>query len=128
LLLIVLCACQGPGERAPLPPLPEKVSALPYAELLTRARWQASQATDAFNVDRWNELEDAAKGLEQTAHYMPKADDVPERLKGMLPASSEELAKQAAGLREAAVARDVKKATEALQRVNLKVRELRLSP
>ncbi len=126
LSLLVLCACQMPGERSALPPLPDKVTAVPYAELLTRARWQASLATDAFNVDRWNDMEDAAKGLEQTARYLMKADDVPEKLKPTLPMAAEDLAKQGASLREAAVARDVKKSTEVLQRINLKVRELRL--
>jgi len=128
LVLLVTCSCQVPGERTTLPPpLPEKVTSLPYAELLTRARLQASQANDAFYVDRWNELEDAARGLEQTARYLAKADDVPAKHSSTLPVAATELGKQSGELREAALARDVKKTTDILQRINLKVRELRLA-
>jgi hypothetical protein len=126
-VLLGAASCQLPSERAPLPPLPEKVTSLPYAELLTRVRWQASQANEAFYVDRWNELEDAAKGLELTARYLARADDVPAKHKDTLPVAAGDLGKEAAALREAAVAKDVKKTTEILQRINLKVRELRLS-
>jgi hypothetical protein len=126
-VLLGAASCQLPNERAPLPPLPEKVTSLPYAELLTRVRWQASQANEAFYVDRRNELEDAAKGLELTARYLARADDVPAKHKDTLPVAAGDLGKEAATLREAAVAKDVKKTTEILQRINLKVRELRLS-
>jgi len=102
------------------------VTALPYAELLTRARTQASVANDAFYVDRWTDLEEAARGLEQTARYLPRADDVPSKHKDTLPVAAGDLAKQAGVLREAAAARDVKKSTDALQKINLTVRELRL--
>jgi len=127
LVLLTMCSCQVPGERSALPPLPEKVTSLPYAELLTRARLQASQANDSFYVDRWNELEDAARGLEQTARYLAKADDVPAKHKDTLPVTATDLGKESAALREAAGGRDVKKTTDILQRINLKVRELRLS-
>jgi len=127
LLLLGASACQSPGERAPLTPLPEKVISLRYAELLTRARTQAAQANDAFYVDRWAELEELARGLEQTARYMLKAEDVPAKHKDTLPVAASDLGKYALSLREAAAVKDVKKATEALQRINLKVRELRLS-
>lgn len=125
-VLLGLSACQTPAERTPLPPLPEKVTSIPYAELLTRARTQASQANDAFYVDRWNDLEDTAKGLEQTARYLARSDDVPAKHKDTLAVAAADLGKLATSLREAASARDVKKATEVLQRINLKVRELRL--
>jgi hypothetical protein len=125
-LLLGAVSCQLPGERAALPPLPEKVTSLPYAELLTRARLQASQANEAFYVDRWNELEDAARGLELTARYLARADDVPAKHKDTLPVAAADLGKEATVLREAAVAKDVKKTTEILQRINVKVRELRL--
>src|SRR5258708_29121482 len=92
-LSLALVACQAPAERAPLPPLPEKVTALPYAELLTRARLQVSQANDAFYVDRWAELIEAAKGLEQTARFLTKADDVPAKHKDTLAEASRELGK-----------------------------------
>jgi hypothetical protein len=124
---LALVGCQLPAERRELPPLPEKVISLPYAELLTRVRSQASLATDAFYVDKWGELEDNAKGLEQTARFLARADDVPVKHKDTLAEASGDLAKLAVQLREAAVAKDVKKATAALQRIHLKVRELRLA-
>jgi hypothetical protein len=126
-LCLALGSCQMPAERRELPPLPDKVISLPYAELLTRARSQATLANEAFYVNRWGELEDAAKGLEQTARYLAKADDVPVKHKDTLPEASADLAKLASQLREAAVGKDVKKVTTALQRVHLKVRELRLA-
>jgi hypothetical protein len=126
-LCLALVSCQLPAERRDLPPLPEKVVALPYAELLTRARSQATLANEAFYVNKWVELEDAAKGLEQTARFLAKADDVPAKHKDTLPEASGDLAKLAAQLREAAGAKDVKKVTAALQRVHLKIRELRLA-
>jgi hypothetical protein len=126
-LALTLCSCQVPAERAALPPLPEKVSSVPYAELLTRLRTQAKQATEAFYIDSWTELEEAAKGIELTARYLPKADDVPAKHKDTLAVAASDLGKEANRLREAAVAKSVKKSTTALQRIQLKIRELRLS-
>ena len=122
--------CQLPPERTAAlpPPLPEKVTSLPYAELLTRARAQAMLANEAFYKDSWGDLEDAAKGLEQTARYLPKADDVPAKHKDTLPVTSADLAKEAGRLREAAAVKDVKKSTASLQKIQLMVREMRLSP
>ena len=125
-LLLPLCACQLPPERTPLPRLPENGPPLPYAELLTRARAQATIATEAFYVNRWDDLEDAAKGLEQTARFLAKAEDVPAKQKDVLPVISGDLGKDAGKLREAAAAKNVKGATDALQRIHLKIRELRL--
>jgi hypothetical protein len=125
--MIFLSACQlPPPEREPLRLLPEDRPPLPYAELLTRARVQASVATEAFYVDKWSDVDDAAQGLAQTARFLAKAQDVPPKQKDALPKVSEELAKQAADLSEAAKAKDVKKVNEALTRIQLTVRELRL--
>jgi hypothetical protein len=126
-LILTLSSCQVPADRAALPPLPEKVSSVPYAELLTRLRTQAKQANEAFYVDSWGELEDAAKGIEQTARFLPKAEDVPAKHKDTLSVAAGDLGKEAAALREAAGAKSVKKATTSLQRIQLKIRELRLS-
>jgi hypothetical protein len=125
-LVLTLSACQLPPERVPLQRLPENGPPLPYAELLTRARAQATVATEAFYVNRWTDLEDAAKGLEQTARYLAKAEDVPARQKDTLGVISGDLGKEAVKLREAATAKDVKQANDTLQRIHLKVRELRL--
>jgi len=121
-----LCGCQLPADRASLRPLPDEVQPVPYAELLTRARTQASIATEAFYVNRWNDLEEAAHGLEVTARYLPKAEDVPPANKDSLTVVSGDLGKEALSLREAAKTQDVKKTNDILQRVHLKVRELRL--
>ena len=118
-------ACQIP-ERPALRPLPEDGPPLPYAELLTRARAQCTVATEAFYVNKWADVEDAARGLEQTAHYLPKAEDIPAKQKDALPAVSTSLNKDAVKLREAAKAQDEKAANEVLQRLHLTVRELRL--
>jgi hypothetical protein len=125
---LAMIACQAPAERAPLPPLPEKVKALPYAELITRARWQASQANDAFYVDKWAEVEEAARGLEDTARFLAKADEVPAKHKTTLSESARALGQEAARLRAAAVARDVKRATVAMTAIHQKVRDLRPGP
>ena len=126
--LAAFCGCQLPPERAAaVRPLPEDSGPVPYAELLTRARAQAGVATESFYVNRWNELEDAAKGLEQTARFLPKAEDVPANHKDTLPVLSADLGKEAGNLREAAKAQDVKRTNDILQRIHLKVRELRLS-
>ena len=125
-VLLSLSACQLPPERVPLQRLPENGPPLPYAELLTRARAQASIATEAFYVNRWNDLEEAAHGLEVTARYLPKAEDVPPANKDSLVVVSGDLGKEAVNLREAAKAQDVKKTNEVLRLVNLKIRELRL--
>jgi hypothetical protein len=64
--------------------------------------------------------------LEQTARFLPKATEVPARQKEKVPDRAVTLGKEAGKLRQAAQAQDVLKANEALQRVNLQVRELRL--
>jgi hypothetical protein len=124
-LLGLALGCAAP-ERLPLKLLPEDGPPLPYAELLTRARHQATTATDSFYVNRWEDLEDAARGLEQTAKYLAKATDVPPKQKDTLAVLAGDLGKEAVTLREAAKAKEVQKANDSLQRIHLKVRELRL--
>lgn len=126
LVLWAAAGCALPMERLPVRLLPEDSPPLPYAELLSRARLQASAAADAFDLNNWAELEDAARGLEQTARFLVKATDVPAKVKDTLPVLAGDLGKEAAKLREAAKDKDVKQASEALQRLRLKVRELRL--
>jgi hypothetical protein len=123
----VFLGCQLPPERLPRQ-LPDDNPSLPYAELLTRARAQARVATESLFVDRWADLEDAARGLEQTAKFMLKADDVPISHKVALPKVCAALTADAVKLHEAAVAKNAKESTDILRRVNLAVRELRLDP
>lgn len=125
--LLVVAGCALPPERVPLQRLPEDGPPLPYAELLTRARAQATYATEAFYVNKWNDLEDAARGLEQSARFLGRAQDVPDNRKAVLPRASTELAAESRKLIEAAKAHD-EKATEAgLQTVHRLVRQLRLA-
>lgn len=127
-ILAALASCQsGPDQRTPLPPLPEKISPMPYARLLERARSLSKQATEAFYVDNWGDLEEAARGLEQTAQYLIKAEDVPGKHRDTLSTMSADLGKLSKELREAAVAKDVKKTTDILTKIQVQVREMRLS-
>ncbi|MGE3806086.1 MAG: hypothetical protein AB7K24_15555 [Gemmataceae bacterium] len=127
LSVLVLAGCQLPPERLPVRPLPEATEPLPYAELLTRARLQATSATEAFFVDQWADLDDYARGLEQTARFMQKSVEVPEPRKKTLEADTKELKDMADQLREAAKAKNVDKTNALLQRIQLKVREMRLA-
>jgi hypothetical protein len=128
-VLLALASCQtGPEQRsAPLVPLPDKVTPLPYGRLLERARAQAKQATEAFYVDNWDELAEAARGLEQTAQYLGKAEDVPGKHKDTLTTMSGDLGKLSRDLRGAAEKKDVKKTTDVLTKIQVQVREMRLS-
>ena len=123
--LLLVVGCQLPPERLPLMPLPEDGPPLSYADTITRARAQAMAGTEAFYVNRWGDLEDAARGLEQTARFLLKAGDVPVRHRDSLAVKAGDLGKDALKLRESAKARDVKTANELLQRIHLTLRELR---
>jgi hypothetical protein len=126
-VLPLLLSCQVPGERVAMPPmLPEKVTPLPYAQLLQRAKALVAKANDAFYVDNWGELEDAARALEQTAQYLAKADDVPAKHKDTLAELSRDFGQLSKALREAAMAKDVKKTTAVMAKLQVKVREMRL--
>ncbi len=124
---LLALGCAIPAERVPLRPLPENGQVLPYAELLTRVRAQTSAANEAFYLDHWNDLEDMAKGIEQTSRFLSKAEEVPEKNRKILQEVTTDLGKSAQKLRDAAAAHDVKRTTEALQQINAKVRDLRLT-
>lgn len=135
-MALLLAGCVAPAERVPLQPLPENGQVLPYPELLTRARAQANAANEAFYVNRWTDLEDLAKGLEQTSRFLAKAEEVPARNKDILKEVTDDLAKNSLKLKTAAAAQNsktgteaqnVKDASDALQQIHLKVRMLRLT-
>jgi hypothetical protein len=126
LALLALASCQLPAERVPLRPLPDDAPPMPYAELLTRARIQAMNAQELYYLDRWQDLEEAAKGLEQTAKHLPKASEIPANQKDTLPITAGDLGKEAIKLRESAHAKDKKKIEESMNVIHSKVRELRL--
>ena len=112
-------------RQALVAPLPEDSVPQPYVKLLRRARAQALAVTDALYVDDWDEADAAAKGLEQTARFLNKATEVPAKQKDNLPVISGDLGKEAGTLRELVKGHDSKKADEVMQRINLKIRELK---
>jgi hypothetical protein len=118
--------CQLPPERPAPPPLLEDSPPLPYAQLLTRARQQATAATEAFYVNRWADLEEDAKGLEQTARFLKKATDVPTSHASTIGNDADALRADASKLRESARGQNASQINEIMQRINLKVRELRI--
>jgi hypothetical protein len=125
--LLTAGSCAVPPERVPLQRLPEGGPPLPYAELLTRARAQATIATEAFYIDRWVDVEDAARGLEQTARFLGRAEDVPANRKDQLPRDSSLLAGEARKLIDAAKAHSEKDTLATLESVHRLVRQLRLA-
>jgi len=124
-LLLFMLGCAVSGERVSLQPLPENGQVLPYAELLTRVRHQATAANEAFYLDHWGELEDMAKGIDQTARFLAKAQEVPAKNKDILTEVTGDLSKGAQKLKEAAAAKNEKDTRDALQEINFKVRLLR---
>ena len=57
-LVMVIAGCTPAPERVPPKLLPDNSPPLSYADLFTRARQQATAATDAFYVNGWSELEE----------------------------------------------------------------------
>jgi hypothetical protein len=126
LLLVVLSiSCRAPVEKLPLMPVPVDGQPLSYSDVVQRARVQASVALEAFYVDQWGDLDGAAAALEQSAGLLRKAVEVPPARQAALGKDADELARLAAQLHEAAGAKDVARANDLMQRINLKVRELR---
>jgi hypothetical protein len=123
-LLLILAGCQT-TERLPLAPLPPEGQSVTYAELYQRARRQTEMANAAFYDDRWDELADVASGLVQTAKYLTKATEVPAGQKDALPELVGDLGKDAGKLRQAALSKKVKDVTDIMQRITLKIRELK---
>lgn len=106
-------------------PLPEGGPPLTYTEMLNRARNQAGAALDAFYVDGWADLEQAAIRLEESARLLPKTVEIPETLKAKLPAEAEALRQDAQKLLEAARGKNAKEANAAMQRINERIRQIR---
>jgi hypothetical protein len=123
----LVIGCVAPAERVPLQPLPENGQVLPYPELLTRVRAQANAANDAFYLNHWSEVEDLARGIEQTARFLSKAQEVPPKNKDILNEVTSDLAKHARELKAAASAKNEKDVTEAMKQITIKIRQLRLA-
>jgi Skp family chaperone for outer membrane proteins len=125
-LFLVVAGCQlSPEARRTMPPLPSEPHALSYRDAVQRARQQAAQATEAFYIDQWTDVDAAAQGLEETARYLTRTRDIPAHQQMVLAIRSEDLAKAAQTLREAVKSRDERRTTEVMQRINLLVRQLR---
>lgn len=122
-LLLIMGCCTA--ERQALKPLPDG-PALTYDEMVNRARAQAALGLEAFYVDGWRDLEEVAQALETTAKHLPKTEKIPERLAPRLVNDAEKLRLDAVQLGEAARAKSVQGANDALQRIHVKIRELRL--
>jgi hypothetical protein len=124
-LLATSLGCQAPPQRAPVAALPEDAAPQPFADLVTRARQQAMTALEAYYVDRWPDVEEQARGLEQTARFLRKATDVPANRQSDLSLRADSLAEQAKQLGDAAKKRTSEQVNAVLQRINAQVRELR---
>ena len=124
LVLVILAGCRI-SEREGLTPLPENAAPLSYAEMMNRARGQASSALDAFYIDAWLDLEQAAQRLEQTARFLPKSTHIPEAFKTKVEPESEKLRQDAAKLTEAARAKNATQVNDIMQRINVRIRQLR---
>lgn len=122
-LVLTAAGCCLP-EREALRPLPEG-HVFTYDELYTRLRIQAGAALEAFYADSWRELEEYARGLEQTARRLPKTSAIPGPLRDGLDAQTSSLRKDAGLLAAAARERRVRPANEAMQRIQLTIRQLR---
>jgi hypothetical protein len=123
--LLALVGCRAAAERVVLQQLPDDAGPMPYTDLVSRARLQAMAANEAFYVDRWPDVEDAARGLEQSARFLKQATLVPAERRSDLSLRTDRLAADARQLRDAAKARDVERTNSTLQRIHLQIRELR---
>jgi hypothetical protein len=125
LLCMVLVGCRLPPDREPFKPLPENGAKFSYGELLARLHSQANAAMDAFFVDAWVELEEAAKGIDQTCRFLAKAEDPPEHLKSSMIQNCSNLQKEAARLAEAARKKNADAATQSLTQITAQIRQLK---
>jgi hypothetical protein len=123
--LIFIAGCQAIQEQKGAQTLPTDGPPLSYREVVQRARGFATTATEAFYVDNWTDVESTATQLEQAALYLPRSSEIPATRKASLDASVKTLAAEAVSLREAAKAKDEQKTNATLQRIHMRVRELR---
>ncbi len=124
-LILTALGCRAAAERVALQQLPDDAAPMPFADLVNRARLQAMAANEAYYVDNWADLEDAARGLEQSSRFLKRALGVPPARQSELGPRADALARDAATLREAAKTRDVTRINATLQRIHSEVRELR---
>src|SRR5205807_1599847 len=104
--LLIFGGCRA-VERATILPLPDDAAPMPFADLVARARLQAMSANEAFYVDNWAALDEAARGVEQTARFLRKAQNVPSTRTADLESRSDALAREAVQLQIAAQKHEV---------------------
>jgi hypothetical protein len=125
---LFVLGCQSVSDKtASIQPLPDNAPPPPYQDLLSRARNQSSLATESFFINNWAELEDAAKGLEQTSRLMSKSTEIPENKKELITAVSSDLNREAIKLKEACKTKNEAEVNSQLQKITLKIRELRIN-
>lgn len=126
LAFVVILGCQSP-EKAAIQPLPTDAAPLGYAELVSRGHAQVAAAHEFFYQDRWDDVKKAAEAIRDTSAALTviKPDNVPTAKRANLAVQTKELTEAAAGLSDAAAAKDVAKASEAIRRLHLVVRQLR---
>ena len=122
---LALAGCHLPEREAALTPLAEN-QPFNYVDLLARARSQATTALEAFYVDAWSDLESVAIGLEQTARLLPKSNNVPTAVKDRIGPETDQLKLDARKLGDAARAKDAMAVNTVLQRIFVRIRELRV--
>ncbi len=124
LLIVAMLGCRA-AEREGLNPLPDNAAPLSYEEMVNRARGQASSALDAYYIDAWLDLEQAAQRLEQSARLLPKSTHIPEAFKSKVEPEADLLRQDAAKLVDAAKAKNATAANDAMQRITQRIRQLR---
>jgi len=122
--LALFVGCQSP-ERAALQPLPPEAPFPSYPELVERAEKQVWAAHQYFYRDSWKDVELASDALKETATLLTKAktDDLTAKQKEALPKLTTELTEASQALREASIAKDATKTTQAFQRLHLTIRQ-----
>ena len=123
-LIVALAGCRA-VEREGMNSLPENAAPLSYEEMVNRARGQASSALDAYYIDAWLDLEQAAQRLEQSARLLPKSTHIPEAFKTKIEPESDLLRQDATKLLAAARAKNASAANDAMQRITQRIRQLR---
>ncbi len=122
--LLLTTGCKA-VERVAVAPLPDDAAPMPFVDLVARARAQVMAANEAFYVDNWLAIDEAARGLEQTARFLKRAQNVPPARAADLDSRSDLLLREAAALRRAAAERNVQQINAVLQRIHYQIRELR---
>lgn len=90
LALLVIVGCQAIEDREALRPLPpDESKKSTYTDLLMRARRQSDLAVQRAYSDIWIDVEEAARGLEQTAGLLPAAPEGPAKKDDVLKVSAD---------------------------------------